>query len=469
MRLFLALSLFFIYTSVVAKTIVIGDLEGDIYRLESFLKDHPHIFEYNSDGWRVLPRHKFVFMGDAVDRGVGSIRIVRILKELKKNSPDSVSLILGNRDINKLWVNQIMLKYKNKKIPEFLRKVYINYLNKYENAAIDLDTNLSRLNEMLDGVDNEVLRLKVVLNGMNAADAFENRKFELKALFPHLDITDKFVYEHFIRDWSTGGEFHSYLKQGQIAKIIDNTVYTHGAITAKNYGYIPNSFTREDSIHSWINKLNRWGMREISLLEKNPTYDSPLIEYHKRRQDKFVNNESVMYARYSDATGNAKAPNFKFVKKLNRQGIQRIVVGHTPVGEFAHTLKVPGMEIVLTDVSYAQMTKLPYVEIQKDKVRVQTLLNDGTVINSTTNLRNNLLPTGYKLNDGRRVIGKIMGTDFYKVMKITQVGRVFSSHYSSVTVEDIFKIGLKVDSNKSKSHICVIPFKPLPLSGPSFL
>ena len=50
-------------------------------------------------GWR------FVFGGDSVDKGGqvgGSIRVARTLVRLKKKYPNRVTLIMGNRDINKI-------------------------------------------------------------------------------------------------------------------------------------------------------------------------------------------------------------------------------------------------------------------------------------------------------------------------------------------------------------------------------
>jgi hypothetical protein len=51
------------------------------------------------DGWR------FIFGGDAVDKGNavgGSIRVVNSLLALKRRYPDRVTLLLGNRDLNKM-------------------------------------------------------------------------------------------------------------------------------------------------------------------------------------------------------------------------------------------------------------------------------------------------------------------------------------------------------------------------------
>lgn len=44
----------------------------------------------------------FVFGGDVCDRGVGDIRVIRELVELKSRYPERVHLLMGNRDINKM-------------------------------------------------------------------------------------------------------------------------------------------------------------------------------------------------------------------------------------------------------------------------------------------------------------------------------------------------------------------------------
>ena len=44
----------------------------------------------------------FVFGGDVCDRGIGDIRVIRDIVELKNRYPDRVHVIMGNRDINKM-------------------------------------------------------------------------------------------------------------------------------------------------------------------------------------------------------------------------------------------------------------------------------------------------------------------------------------------------------------------------------
>ena len=446
MSLRLLLLLIFMFTqSLFAKDYVIGDLEGDFTRFEKFLVEHPDVFEKGPSGWRVINGHNFIFMGDAVDRGDGSIRIVRTLMELKNNSPENTKLILGNRDINKLWVYQLIKKYEGEPIPEFLKQPYRNYLNKHHGFDLKLSIALEELQEIVSDLDNPVFRLKVILEGMNAADAFQGRFDELKLLFPDQNITNDFVYRNFLDDWKKGGEFFEYLKQTQVGAIIDNTVYVHGAITPHNYGLVPGEYVRQSSMEEWIKRLNSWGQSEILNLGDDPLRDASIIEYHKKRNGKAFNNESVMYGRYSDSSGNPKLPQARFLKKLKGQGINRIVVGHTPVGEYPLSLRVNNFEVVLSDVSYSTISKLPLIEVTKDRVYMETQLKTGEVLKASTKIENHILPTGYRLRNDMRVVGKVADTDLYHVMRISSHGGGFSSHYTNMTVDEIFEIGLKVD------------------------
>jgi hypothetical protein len=69
---------------------------------------------YRSDGACDLVLHEgwhFVHGGDSCDKGGavgGTVRVVRTLVALKKKYPDRVTLILGNRDLNKMrWTAQL--------------------------------------------------------------------------------------------------------------------------------------------------------------------------------------------------------------------------------------------------------------------------------------------------------------------------------------------------------------------------
>jgi hypothetical protein len=44
----------------------------------------------------------FVFGGDSQDKGIADIRFVKLMLALKKDFPDRVTFIMGNRDMNKL-------------------------------------------------------------------------------------------------------------------------------------------------------------------------------------------------------------------------------------------------------------------------------------------------------------------------------------------------------------------------------
>jgi hypothetical protein len=86
------------------------DVEGNFEYLTAFiaLTDALNVVAHKEDGSLELDLADgwhFVFGGDAVDKGGpvgGSVRVVRTLVALKKKYPTRCTLILGNRDINKM-------------------------------------------------------------------------------------------------------------------------------------------------------------------------------------------------------------------------------------------------------------------------------------------------------------------------------------------------------------------------------
>ena len=83
------------------------DVEGNI---NYFIKhvQHSHVLTIHSWDTKTLvlalkdEESYFVYGGDAVDKGPGDIRLVRALVALKRQYPQRVFLLVGNRDLNKL-------------------------------------------------------------------------------------------------------------------------------------------------------------------------------------------------------------------------------------------------------------------------------------------------------------------------------------------------------------------------------
>mmetsp|Transcript_5783 Transcript_5783/g.14198 ORF Transcript_5783/g.14198 Transcript_5783/m.14198 type:complete len:101 (+) Transcript_5783:278-580(+) len=82
----------------------VTDVEGNLDYFNRWVAQS-RVLRYDADGKRLEFVHDgayFVYGGDAVDRGNGGERFVRLLVDLKLRYPSRVALIVGNRDLNKL-------------------------------------------------------------------------------------------------------------------------------------------------------------------------------------------------------------------------------------------------------------------------------------------------------------------------------------------------------------------------------
>jgi hypothetical protein len=81
------------------------DVEGNIASFDRWLQIS-RVLAYTGPDRKALtlthPKAYFVYGGDVTDRGGGSERLLRLLVGLKRDYPDRVSLLVGNRDLNKL-------------------------------------------------------------------------------------------------------------------------------------------------------------------------------------------------------------------------------------------------------------------------------------------------------------------------------------------------------------------------------
>ncbi|MCO4755222.1 MAG: hypothetical protein KC478_12125, partial [Bacteriovoracaceae bacterium] len=171
-----------------------------------------------------------------------------------------------------------------------------------------------------------------------------------------------------------------------------------------------------------------------------------LLEYHAPRITGKNTKESVFYHRYSDKDGSPKMPSKTLIKKLKKSGIKRAVSAHTPIGEVATSVKAYDFEIVMSDVSSSTSEKLPVIRLEKEYTLIKSTLASGEEIVSKTSNQNSILPSGYLTNDGYRVVGR--KGEKYLLLKFKMKGKEFVPEYIERSMDQIFKIGLKVNSER---------------------
>lgn len=431
---------------------VLGDLEGDWKRFDSYVTNSDVLYRDESGAVALRQGKSFVFLGDLSDRGPGTLRLMKILLDLKKKHPERITLILGNREINKMKIFSLMNQYRNSPVPELIFPYYKTHLKEKYGLSFPEDISLEAFQKLAAPYDNEVTRLQVFLIGMNAKDAFEYRRKEL-SLLEKRSFSDEEVYFSFKRDMTKGSVMYEYLKEGELIKTIDGNLFTHGAITDENFGLVPGETKNFEDLGEWQRKLNDFLQDEIDQWFEDPTKGQDLLDYHAPRYGKKTNPYSVIYARFSDETGNPSPPSRSLVGRLKDNGIYRIIVGHTPTGDHPIIVKESGLEIILADNSYSDLTS-SRVLLRGKKSHIISYMQDGTKVMARTNAYNMRNPIGLRTVSGWRVLGLKEDDGHYYLMKINGRGKTFKTDYKVLSPKELSKPGILAVNTGAKMESC---------------
>lgn len=231
--------------------IYIGDVEGDweqfcrpiehsrglrfLVAKEHHTRCLPADLEMNlEDDWH------FVFGGDALDKGPGTLRILDAVVMVKNKWPTRVHLLFGNRDVNKMgWVPALA------KLDTGIMKGLVNLWNEDEGCT------------------------------RHVRGEFECRRHELahlKGMRPH-EVTDDNVVESYADSLKAGGCLAEFLKRAQLAILLGDNLFADGQVKkliSKTMGE-----KEEDALRQWVDDLNAWGRNRAASLMLNPVWDPP--------------------------------------------------------------------------------------------------------------------------------------------------------------------------------------------------
>ncbi|HEV2601490.1 MAG TPA: metallophosphoesterase [Candidatus Babeliales bacterium] len=407
---------------------VSADIEGNWDKVKTFVEKSDIVFFEHPDDpndYKATIQNKnaqFVFLGDALDKGPNNRQVLQFLIHLKKRYPKQVTLIMGNRDINKLRFHAlseltdeaIKLDTANKFLPnKFRLSGWENLFNEWLEGKLNKKTGEMQKLNLVDGTPSiytngtlattdKILKLKFLMQETLGAglafnretgeitspqNAFDDFKKESKAK------TDEEAFNKYMEFVGPKGLVMEYL---QLAEIIHfdkhtGTLFMHGGLSNENFGYIPETVKGngkiqkiENNIPQWVNNLNHWAQDRIKDgIKKNVNGVLPLIEYQEpetKEEDGLIfwdpnkpNPYSVVQARPWGPDKNLKALDPKLVKKLIQLGVNKIVFGHSPVGEVPVIIKgEKGFISIAADTSYA---RAPYprnavIEITKDSATI---------------------------------------------------------------------------------------------------
>ena len=157
----------------------VTDIEGDLTYFNRWVAES-RVLRYGPDGNLdfVHSNARFVYGGDCIDRGDGDVRLLRLLVALKRSYPDRVSLLVGNRDLNKLRLSSELSSTDMARSPRDIPPPHWDAsapsLQQYlEKRAAERGTSV-------EGVDSRAERLRYMYaHTLGCPHTFEFRRAEL--------------------------------------------------------------------------------------------------------------------------------------------------------------------------------------------------------------------------------------------------------------------------------------------------
>lgn len=360
----------------------ITDLEGRWDKLERSCAGNPHM-TVQDGALSLAPGVTFVFGGDAVDRGPAGRRIVAALLAAKRRYGDRVVLLAGNRDINKLRLHRELAGHPPPGAPPALHR------------------------------DRPALLRWILGHTMGAREAFAHRGAELRADGAPAD--DEQVVDSFAADMAPGGLLAEYLRNACLAHRAGRTLFLHGGVTSASLGVVPGREPIAD-VDRWIDELNAFYAEQLAAFTAQRIADgvpgwAAIVAYQAPLPGTSRNQASVVYGRLADDHNDPRLPEPGVVDRLQRAGIGRLVVGHTPVGDVPAVLRRDGFTQVMADNSHARLEWGVRLSLDDDHLKWsgRCRLDDGADVDVCAVIDDGPSPVGAVTDGGRLVKAPLDG------------------------------------------------------------
>jgi len=420
--------------SINAKTLIfLSDLEGNGEKWDTFIKSSGCFQGYsppinkNLNGFKNVQQMRsrqslklnnncsFFFLGDAVDKGNDTIRILRDLVYLKEVYINDVFLVPGNREINKLrWLQEF--SKDGKIVPDNFYKFTMSKFPIQEAKGLIASKNFNGLfNKYFGGTFGapkamEFRSQELGLDNLRQSNYNQWITTILKSLREDVE-----TYKN-----NTGGPsrglLRRYLELSSMVVRYNDLLLSHGYIGPDSLGKVPLNNGRYNSydintlrdIDNWIRALNKFKKDNLRVIIEKGHYGQTQKNANRqgRSHAKFAGNDLILYqeplldGKYSfnqnsvvlgrnsngQDSGNAfdilEGAHQQATLKLSKAGINVRVSGHTPVGQssFIQKANIPGGPVswsINVDNS-AEHTQMPGV------ANIFKLINNKTFYTSST-------------------------------------------------------------------------------------
>lgn len=167
---------------------------------------------------------------------------------------------------------------------------------------------------------------------------------------------------------------------------VGNTLFVHGGLHEDSLGFVPGR-GRVEGVDDWGAALNHWYAEQLQAFadqrfapDGTPAWE-PVIAYQAPTPGKRINTASVVYGRMADEHNHPALPSQGLIEALTREGIHRLVVGHTPSGDCPSVVRGEQFELILADNSYGRVEGGSQLFLREDSVYVEgrVKLDDGAL------------------------------------------------------------------------------------------
>lgn len=185
-------------------------------------------------------------------------------------------------------------------------------------------------------------------------------------------ISDDDVVTSYLDSVRPGGFMYEYLRLGQLAVQLDQTLFTHGGVMGifnetkhevdcvleSCLGFVPGQAERVEDLLMWVDAMNGWVRAQVEEAFAQPTWapgrtqrgGQALVMYSAYTED-----PSLIMAKPVDAKTHPVPTPPSIASRLLAVGITRVVVGHQPHGTCPTLIRGAGVDVLMVDTSYSDM------------------------------------------------------------------------------------------------------------------
>lgn len=334
-----------------------------------------------------------VYGGDLIDKGLYDLELLQLFNNTKATNPEALTLIAGNREINKLRFvlevtdthplalvqTELYLSETERQKSGPARSCALPWVDGGKNAFITFLSNVFEMQDLHETKDHfstltktaqKSLYLQWMLaHTMGSPQAWQFRKDYLaqqnKKMAETLGISpepvsDETIYQSFADEFSENGPIATYLKNAVLMKTIGNTLFIHGGFDDSSLSpkldnklhSFDNARDLEDTLNEWFSKTvnNIYNNASTIHLEKENSYplleqnfdgyqnQGELIEQYNVLTDMILperagreTQRSTVITNDFISQGGVQVPSTPLAKNaLDNAGIYILVAGHMP-------------------------------------------------------------------------------------------------------------------------------------------